>query len=131
MPLFTKRLANGLGLAEDPSRGMSFGQHRCRLTAQALWRSFARGDADRNSRADSVASAFHREGLDPLRSPHRVLEVPRYAAMEEFFNVLGERGVTIVSKDEARRLGVAFADMIRSTGAVGSASMGDPVVRVG
>ena len=53
------------------------------------------------------------------------------AAMEEFFNVLGERGVTIVSKDEARRLGVAFADMIRSTGAVGSASMGDSVVRVG
>ena len=29
------------------------------------------------------------EGLDPLRSPHRVLEVPRYAAMEEFFNRVG------------------------------------------
>jgi transcriptional regulator with XRE-family HTH domain len=53
------------------------------------------------------------------------------AAMEEFFNVLGERGVTIVSRDEARRLGIAFADMIRSTGAVGTASMSDPVVRVG
>jgi transcriptional regulator with XRE-family HTH domain len=53
------------------------------------------------------------------------------AAMEEFFNVLGERGVTIVSKDEARQLGVAFADMIRSRGAVGSTAMDDSVVRVG
>src|SRR5262249_41251524 len=32
------------------------------------------------------------EGLDPLRSPHRVLEVPRYAAMEEFFNRAGPWG---------------------------------------
>ena len=53
------------------------------------------------------------------------------AAMEEFFNVLGERGVTIVSKDEARQLGVAFADMIRSRGAVSSTAMDDSVVRVG
>jgi transcriptional regulator with XRE-family HTH domain len=54
------------------------------------------------------------------------------AAMEEFFNVLGERGVTIVSKDDARRLGVAFADMIRSTGEVGATAMdGRPVVHVG
>jgi transcriptional regulator with XRE-family HTH domain len=53
------------------------------------------------------------------------------AAMEEFFNVLGERGLTIVSKDDARRLGVAFADMIRSGGAVDKTTMDDPVVRVG
>ena len=32
------------------------------------------------------------EGLDPLRSPHRVLDVPRYAAMEEFFNRAGPWG---------------------------------------
>lgn len=29
-------------------------------------------------------------GLDPLRSPHRVLDWPRYAAMEEFFNRAGQ-----------------------------------------
>jgi Glutamate-cysteine ligase family 2(GCS2) len=29
------------------------------------------------------------EGLDPLRSPRRVLDEPRYAAMEEFFNRAG------------------------------------------
>jgi len=32
------------------------------------------------------------EGLDPLRSPRRVLDVPRYAAMEEFFNRVGPWG---------------------------------------
>jgi len=32
------------------------------------------------------------EGLDPLRSAHRVLDVPRYAAMEEFFNRAGPWG---------------------------------------
>jgi transcriptional regulator with XRE-family HTH domain len=53
------------------------------------------------------------------------------AAMEEFFNVLGERGVTIVSKDEARRLGVAFADMIRARGGAEKLPVDDGVVRVG
>jgi glutamate--cysteine ligase len=32
------------------------------------------------------------EGLDPLRSPHRVLDLPRYAAMEEFFGRAGPWG---------------------------------------
>ncbi len=29
VPLFTRRLADGLGFAEDPADAMSFGQHRC------------------------------------------------------------------------------------------------------
>jgi glutamate--cysteine ligase len=32
------------------------------------------------------------EGLDPYRSPRRVLDLPRYAAMEEFFNRAGPWG---------------------------------------
>jgi len=32
------------------------------------------------------------EGLDPLRSPRRVLDLPRYAAMEEFFTRAGPWG---------------------------------------
>ncbi len=32
------------------------------------------------------------------------------AAMEEFFAVLAERGITVRSKDEARRLAGSFAD---------------------
>ena len=53
------------------------------------------------------------------------------AAMEEFFNVLGERGVTIGSKEQARKLGVAFAEMVRSMGGIEKAAPEDSVVRVG
>jgi len=35
-PLFTKPLAAGLGLAEDPGTGESFGMQRCRLLAEAV-----------------------------------------------------------------------------------------------
>jgi hypothetical protein len=37
VPLFSKPLANGLGWAEDPAGGMSFGQHSCGLGARAVW----------------------------------------------------------------------------------------------
>ncbi len=67
VPRFTKRLADGLGFAESPSSSESFGQHRCRLIAEALWGAFVRGEVDEAARTTSVASAFEREGLDPLR----------------------------------------------------------------
>ena len=37
-PLFAKPLAPGLGLAEDPGSGESFGMHRCRLLAEGVLR---------------------------------------------------------------------------------------------
>ena len=40
------------------------------------------------------------------------------AAMEEFFNVLSMRGVAISSKEQAQRLGQAFADMVKALGGV-------------
>jgi hypothetical protein len=67
VPRFTKRLAPGLGLAEDPSNGLSFGQHRCRLVARAAWRSFAGGDAGRDARCETLAAEFRAAGLDPAR----------------------------------------------------------------
>jgi Lanthionine synthetase C-like protein/HopA1 effector protein family len=36
VPALTKRIALGVGAAEDPGSGESFGQHRCRLLAEAL-----------------------------------------------------------------------------------------------
>lgn len=36
VPLFTKRLAAGIGFAEDPGNGQSFGSSRCQLVAAAL-----------------------------------------------------------------------------------------------
>jgi hypothetical protein len=36
VPLFAKRLASGVSLAEDPANGESFGQNRTRLFAEAI-----------------------------------------------------------------------------------------------
>jgi hypothetical protein len=100
VPLFTRRLADGLGFAEDPAGSSSFGQHRCRLIARALWESFSRGEADRDARVASVASAFVREGLDPLR-PHLGSDSEDDRAFEPFVaetsaveSSLVERGTT-------------------------------------
>ncbi|MGN9914460.1 T3SS effector HopA1 family protein [Phytohabitans sp. LJ34] len=78
-PAFTKELAPGLALAEDPGEGGSFGLHRCGLVARALvqahhdqthdeqghhrrlgrhWRGFA------ESRMAAVAERLHAHGID-------------------------------------------------------------------
>ena len=40
VPLFSKRIAKGIGLAEDPGKGQSFGMSRCQLIAKACVNSF-------------------------------------------------------------------------------------------
>lgn len=67
VPRLTKAAAPGLALAVDPGDGSSFGQHRCRIVAQALWSCFASGEATPRARARSVESAFLDRGLDPKR----------------------------------------------------------------
>jgi hypothetical protein len=67
VPMFTKRLADGLGLAEDPGDGLSFGQSRCSLAARALWSCYSDGLADVNARLERVALVFRQCGLDPAR----------------------------------------------------------------
>ncbi len=66
VPMFTKPLAEGLGLAEDPHNRMSFGQSRCKLAARALWACFVRGVGQREERVSLLLEAFREEGLDPL-----------------------------------------------------------------
>jgi len=65
VPMFTKPLAEGLGLAEDPGNQMSFGQSRCQITARALWSCYMRGLTDKEARLAALAEAFRAEGLDP------------------------------------------------------------------
>ncbi len=69
VPRLTVRLAPGLGVAEGPAGGDSFGQHRCRLIAAAVVRAFETGRRSAAARADAVAAAFRAAGLDPER-PH-------------------------------------------------------------
>jgi hypothetical protein len=65
VPFLTLRLADGLGLAESPLSVSSFGQHRCRLIAEALCRSHIGRVTSLETRLDELSTAWRAEGLDP------------------------------------------------------------------
>lgn len=66
-PALTQEIAPGLGLAEDPGRGESFGQHRCRLLAEGLIAAHEAGARRSEERLANVLAEFEREGIDPDR----------------------------------------------------------------
>jgi hypothetical protein len=68
-PLFARRLRPGVGQAEDPAGGESFGQHRCRIVAEGLWNAYAGQAPTREARLACVVAQFARYGLS-LRRPH-------------------------------------------------------------
>jgi hypothetical protein len=63
VPLFTKPLAPGIGLAESPVTGESFGMHRCRLVAEGVVEAWSTGRDNEESRRWSVERRFAAEGL--------------------------------------------------------------------
>jgi len=63
-PLFTRALGRGLGFAESPASGESFGMQRCRLVAEGLVEGFAAGAADTPARVDAVLARLARYGFD-------------------------------------------------------------------
>jgi hypothetical protein len=82
IPLFTKRLGHGIGLAEDPGNGDSFGTSRSRLVAAALaaaregelfpYPAFARSFADAVSAAKLDIRALHlNPGSEDIYEPFR------------------------------------------------------------
>lgn len=62
-PVFTKRLAAGLGLAEDPGDGDSFGMHRCMLLAEGIVQAYEQGISSLDERLAMVAQRFLEAGL--------------------------------------------------------------------
>lgn len=64
IPAFTKPLAPGLGLAEDPGDGQSFGEHRCQVLAEALIATHESGVRSLRERTRAVADRMERMGLD-------------------------------------------------------------------
>lgn len=63
-PVFTKALAPGLGLAEQPAAsGDSFGMDRCRLLAEAIVRIHERGVAGASDRLAVIEEAFAEDGI--------------------------------------------------------------------
>ncbi len=63
-PVFTKRLAPGVGLAEDPGQDVSFGEHRCRLLADGIIRAYEQGKKSLEARFQAVAERFAEDNID-------------------------------------------------------------------
>ena len=63
-PLFSKRLAPGLGLAEEPTTDESFGQQRCRILAQALWSAYEKKIEDEESQLREISALLEENGID-------------------------------------------------------------------
>lgn len=69
VPLFSKQLADGLGFAEDPRSGESFGTNRCRLMAEAVVRAHERGQESVQARLGELGAVFAAAGLS-LERPY-------------------------------------------------------------
>lgn len=83
VPLFTKRLANGIGLAEEPMSRMSFGRHRCWLFAEGLWNAYLDDVVDTAGRLRRVKRSFAAHGIrmeTPYLNPG---SVDRYPVLED------------------------------------------------
>lgn len=74
-PMFTKRLAPGLALAEDPGNGESFGMHRCRLVAEGIWQAYEQGLEEESERLQFIVEHLTQNGVSldqPYLSPGSV-----------------------------------------------------------
>lgn len=67
-PLFTKEVGPGLGFAEDPTTGESFGQQRCRILATAICHLCEPGH--KGGELAEIGRQFESEGLS-LEFPYR------------------------------------------------------------
>jgi hypothetical protein len=67
-PVFTKPLAPGLGLAEDPPGGQSFGMHRCGLVADGLIVAYYEAASSLEERVEQVIDRFAEAGIK-IESP--------------------------------------------------------------
>jgi hypothetical protein len=68
IPALTKPLASGIGLAEDPDQGESFGLHRCQLLAQGMIRAHEQGKKSAKERLQAVVDRFAEDGIS-LEAP--------------------------------------------------------------
>lgn len=72
IPLFTKQLAPGLGLAEEPDQKFgeqeSFGMNRCQIVANGLLEAWLQGDNSPEGRIKAIFGQFSRLGIDLQRA---------------------------------------------------------------
>ncbi len=72
IPLFTKQLAPGLGLAEEPDQKFgsqeSFGMNRCQIVANGLLESWYQGENSAVGKMKAILEEFSRLGIDVERA---------------------------------------------------------------
>ncbi|HEU5101388.1 MAG TPA: T3SS effector HopA1 family protein, partial [Roseiflexaceae bacterium] len=89
-PVFTKPLAPGLGLAEDPGHPDSFGLQRCRILADGLIRAYEQGKTSAGRRWQVVAEHFAEQQIDlhaPFLNPGSA-DIYDFQATGQIFSVL-------------------------------------------
>jgi hypothetical protein len=64
VPIFTKQLAPGLGIAEEPLNTNSFGIYRCELVAEGLVSAFYNGQNSATDRLTQIATAWDKAQID-------------------------------------------------------------------
>jgi hypothetical protein len=69
VPAFTRRLAPGVAIAEDPGSAESFGWHRCGLLAEAVVAAHEQGVDDLAGRVGQVRRVFAEAGVS-LEAPY-------------------------------------------------------------
>ncbi|MFY9893698.1 MAG: T3SS effector HopA1 family protein [Xanthobacteraceae bacterium] len=69
VPLFTRRLAPGVAIADDPRTGESFGQSRMRLVSRGLVNAWYDGTSDTDVALAAINDAFRTAGVS-LQRPH-------------------------------------------------------------
>jgi HopA1 effector protein family len=73
IPLFTKQIAPGLGVAEEPDQKFadreSFGMNRCQIVANGLLESFHQNRNSLSERMELISNSFITAGID-LQNPH-------------------------------------------------------------
>lgn len=69
VPMFTREFARGIGAAQDPGKGASFGMHRCGLVALALLKANANGIFNCDGKMALIEQCFSDVGID-LNTPY-------------------------------------------------------------
>lgn len=68
-PVFTRKLAPGVGIAEDPGEGASFGLHHCDLLAEGMIRGFEQRAKSIDQRLAAVDHCYAEKGIS-LDTPY-------------------------------------------------------------
>ncbi|MFZ6798605.1 T3SS effector HopA1 family protein [Undibacterium sp. Di24W] len=69
VPMFCQRIMSGIGVAEDPGTGESFGMHRCRIVAEGLVSAWEEGTQAVDDRMRAIEKRFETYNLN-LEKPY-------------------------------------------------------------